>query len=530
MDEVVRLQALDGVWEVGGADRARGVWPEGVNCTWDKWGPRSARFALRREPGAVFPDLTAFTPVEIEKGGGVWEGFIEQTPGGDDRSLSVEALGWQDHGDDDVYQKAYVHARLADWVDWRTHPRADLTAAPQVPVVEAGEGAMLLGWRKDSIAVNSTGAWAYLDLGPGCAGLRVSIDYEAVGTADANYQVYVRGADDAALLNQAPIDDAIAGVTPATGTVSASFDAPHRYVAVVLWRAGATSAALTADRLVRVTGVRIYADAAYESGDQSVLTATDVLKDGLRRCPLWSQDDSRIEQTAFAFPDFAASEPRTFREYAALVQMVHRYLLKLERGRQLLFRPVATVPLLTALEGPGLSARDLSKNASRDLYNRSTGRGSGEQGEPVQVSRFAAQQPGVTLEAVSSPAPGNPSFATDTSTWSVTGGTITRDTTTFDSGPAAGRFDTTTPGAKLVETFSGTFQRGVLYVLRFRVRVNEGIGMTWRFGSLADEDYGEVAPSSGFGVGAFVDLELAWVPQEDRTGVTLEFTYGGVQD
>src|ERR1041384_4599882 len=61
----VRLKALDGMWETVGADRLRGVRAEGLSASANRWGSDTCRFTLKRPPGGVFPDLTAFTPIEV---------------------------------------------------------------------------------------------------------------------------------------------------------------------------------------------------------------------------------------------------------------------------------------------------------------------------------------------------------------------------------------------------------------------------------------------------------------------------------
>ena len=74
-DVSVRLQSLDGVWEVCGSDHARGIIPENVELRSDQWGSSRATFDLRRNPKEFWPDIGAFTPVEIEIGGArVWSG------------------------------------------------------------------------------------------------------------------------------------------------------------------------------------------------------------------------------------------------------------------------------------------------------------------------------------------------------------------------------------------------------------------------------------------------------------------------
>jgi hypothetical protein len=139
VEAIVRLEALDGVWETCGVDRLRGLHPQGIQPTWNDWGPDGLSFQLHRDPGAIYPDLSAFTPCEVEIGGRViWDGRVRETPS-DDNAISVQGLGWQYHLDDDTYERVYVHTRLTDWQDLRSYLGCRLDFCTQAGFVETGE-------------------------------------------------------------------------------------------------------------------------------------------------------------------------------------------------------------------------------------------------------------------------------------------------------------------------------------------------------------------------------------------------------
>src|SRR4051812_26005403 len=121
-DVTVRVASLDGTWTTIGGDRPRGVWPEGVVLEADGWGSSKASFNLRRDPTTFWPDIGAFTPVEVDVASTlVWSGRVSETPARvAQRTMNVQCEGWQYHLDDDLYQRFYVHTKLTEWRDSRS--------------------------------------------------------------------------------------------------------------------------------------------------------------------------------------------------------------------------------------------------------------------------------------------------------------------------------------------------------------------------------------------------------------------------
>lgn len=124
------------------------------------------------------------------------------------------------------------------------------------------------------------------------------------------------------------------------------------------------------------------------------------------------------------------------------------------------------------------------------------------------------------------PAPDNPSFASNTSSWSVSGGgSIVRNTSTYDSSPASGLW---TPAANstIETTFTGRFMAGVAYVLTFKT-FGASSGFPFRllvshFGS--ESDY--ASPDFAVSYNNWLTNTITWIPKADETSVKLRLYAG----
>jgi len=255
-DAVVRLQALSGQWETCGSDRLRGIVPEGIQLQANANGSDTASFALRRDPAAIWPDLQAFTPVEIEIGGVVvWDGFINQTPTTetDGGSFNVNCKGWQYHLDDDSFEKIWVHSSLPAWKDITSFTDYDATRFPPTGALSVGDGAITLGWSTGDYLVKNTFSAVVLDLGPENKATGLSVSWEVPDTgaapsvtngASSNITVSGRAGTNVASLavisNDAWSSSYMKG-NKETCTLSGAFPVPARYVMVGVAFVGTTS-------------------------------------------------------------------------------------------------------------------------------------------------------------------------------------------------------------------------------------------------------------------------------------------------
>lgn len=288
----VRVQALDGTWETIGADRAAGVWHEDLSCEADGWGSSRCSFTVRRDPMSPWPDIGAFSPVDVEAGGlPVWSGRVAETPShsGTERSMSVQCEGWQFHLDDDPYSALYVHNDLSAWKDARGYAAADLSVYRQGYNLTS-DGALTLGLPQ-GITMNGVSYSAFvLDLGPGNGAIAMSVDVMSSFNS-ANHSFYVIGSDDPFFvtgredwISNLLINNAAFGAANTlktfTGTVPV-LTTPKRYISILLLTG--TTGVVGAEVYIKIAGFRAFAQSAYQSAGASILKATDVVVDGLAR-------------------------------------------------------------------------------------------------------------------------------------------------------------------------------------------------------------------------------------------------------
>ena len=531
VDAIVRVQALDGTWETVGADRLAGIAPENVSCSANPWGSDKASFDLRRDPGGIYPDLTAFTPVDIEVGGvKVWSGRVSSTPSrdGSDSVVNVQCEGWQYHLDDDVYERRYVETDLSRFVDMRSTSSAALGAGafglPAAAQVNVDGQAIALIWPSGSSWTQVSSMGAVIDLGVYTTAARAVVTWQAYGT-DANITLYCRCMDSAA--SWAGGTDAFTATLAAGPTTSSgNFSTPTRWVGLFAYRNGATATpAAGTDWWVRITDIKLFASTAYESGNESILKASDVVSDALGKATIFLPDTTGVTATSFNIPDYAPDNLRTPREHIDAVNAYHAWRAQVTVDRRLIFQAQPTAPLFEAGEWSGCEITDASMNDGDEIYSRCIVEATGPDGVQMRVERSQAEQAGTGLQAITSPAPDNPSFATNTTSWTAGTSTITRDTGTYDSSPASGRWDNTGAsdalgtGDTLTQTFTGTFVAGVTYALVFRWRASAPMTVLSYFGQLAqvdrDDQLNDAIPVGSFGTGT-----MSWTPTANRTGVS----------
>lgn len=543
-DVAIRFQVLDSVWETVGSDRARGTWPEDVTLTADHWGPSKASFSLHRDPLATWPDIGAFTPVVIEVGGVlVWSGRVSETPiSQSNRVINVQCEGWQYHLDDDVYQRAYVHTKLSEYRDMRGVPGAVLGAAAlnAGAQVTADGGQLYLGWGSGTAISPGTTIGAVVDLGASSRAKRVVVTWESSNNA-ADFICICRAADVATNVDAAGnYSDAFSFAlnAGATGTTAGTFATARRYVKFYVYDNTFTGT-LGTDYYWKITACSVFAETAYESGNASILKATTIIPDALTRATLLlSPDRSQIDPGAtvtFTWPEFALDGMKTPREVLTAANAAHDYVLKVDAGRRVVFKPKPSTPLIEIGEWPGSSFEDASANSGEEIYNRVVVEGTAANGEKLSVERMASQ--GAVGEPITSPVADNPSFATVTTSWTPSTGTsITRDTVTFNTSPASGRWDrgvgvTLQQGDQLTESFTGTFRAGVAYTLTFWLRADGTSTSTTAkviFGNSALTDGASQYVTLNAATSQAVTVTITWMPTADQTtGQLLLFKAAG---
>lgn len=536
-DVTVRVQALDGSWETVGVDRLTGVVPENVSITNDDAGPASVSFDLHRAGRSPWPDISAFTPVDLEAGGvRVWAGRVKETPlrDGADRVMNVQCEGLQYHLDDDSLVPWYVHTRLGDYRDARSFAGANLTQARQSGNVSNDNGVITLGWPATETLKHNDMVGVVLDLGPDTNGwLRLVVEWESSNNISSALEFVARGSDDDYAQSGGPVEDAfvIGGLSGASGTTSGSIANGRRYVHLFLyWLAADMGAPLGADAWWKIKAVRAFGQTAYESGGQSVLAASTIVADAITRgTKLLSSDMSQIQATSFAIPDFATDAMQTPREIIAAANAYHDYIAGVDHLKRAVFKPKPASAQIEVGEWSAMEFEDASANSGQDIYNQVIVEADSPSGRKMNIARQASALASATqLAAISSPVPTNPSFDVDTTGWTPAGSmTFARTTTAgqFDTSPAAGRMTMSAGQAgSVTTTFSGTFLAGITYTLRLWVKAdifdNRTRSLIAEFGLLGSDQ-----STISLGAGATGNPQyVTWTPRANRTGVTLRLS------
>lgn len=263
VDVSIRCEVLNGVWETFGVDRDIEVDPETLETEWDEWGCLKASFVLKRNPWAAWPDLSPFTPVEVEVGGVlVWEGRLGGTPlkAGAEAQISVQCEGWAVHLDDDLLKRVYVHSTLTDWKDVRSALTTKLSEWPAAPQVQVEAGVITLGAPKGTSYAAAAKVGVYLDLGEAAA-KTVSVTFgETTMSGDWSLYLFVCStvpSEGTELLWNCLAD------APESKTVTVT--TPERYVLILaVWNAA--PGVNETEGSIKITGVNVFSETAYESG------------------------------------------------------------------------------------------------------------------------------------------------------------------------------------------------------------------------------------------------------------------------
>jgi hypothetical protein len=490
-DVTIRIKRLDGVWETLGVERNPSITPENIKYSADQNGSSTASFDLKRDPGASWPDLLAYTPVDIEVDGTlVWSGRVKETPSRQSPTesvINVQCEGWQFHLDDDVYSRFYVRTRLADWQDARTAPTANLTTWTSDLYVNSQDGKITIGAQNGTSWNSGKEVGVYLDLGLNNVAKRIYINaYRTAGTG-SNVSLYVRGTDDPSNFNNASfISDAIAGfplgsVSTSVGNFAGNFSSEYRYVGIFLYNSGAAYGVSASDGngdVFIMTGIQVFADTTYEGGGVSSLKASTVWADSLDITPNLDRSTDGITTTSFSIPDFSISEPTTPRAAQDAVNAFHNYQRMVDVRRKLIIRPFPTVPLLEAASGSVVTIEDASANSGDDIFNRAVITGTQGDGQQLYVTRTAGYDP--TARKLYYSDASEPSLADDGTfdpgpQWSSPGGTATRDTTVFPPNSGASSLKVTGTYAQGAFT-DGPFVRGHTYYVTFLIKSTGGSG------------------------------------------------------
>lgn len=394
----VILKAVDGSWTTVGGENSRGIVPEGVTISANEAGPDTCSFTLRRKASVQWPDLVAFNQAEVWVGAvPVWGGRIWEAPlsDGDEDMIAVTGRGWQYHLDDDLVDKYYVTTNLTAFRDQRSYATADLTSFIAGGGVASADGGIpVIGFPYNSAVGNAQASGVTLDLGPNRTAKRIVVTWGALNGNGA-FQLYARAHSAENPLTGSASDAISVGhetiaTSPSTTTSAGTFSTPYRYVSIFIYRDdGAPVGAVTADHIVRISSVQVFAATAYESGNASILKASQVVADALTGAPLLDTSTDDIETTSFSIPDLAPSGYQTPRQLMTAANAYEGNLLGVGIDRKVFFRERSTIPRVEVGEWSGSQFQDSSTNSGEGLYNRVIVQGSGPAGEPINEVRTA---------------------------------------------------------------------------------------------------------------------------------------------
>lgn len=533
-DVVIRIQALSGVWETVGADRWLGVVPENVRFDSNDWGPNKCSFVLRRPPGRAFPDLATWAPVTVEVAGRLaWDGRIQETPTNDgtDPVISVQCEGWQYHLDDDVYAPMYIQTKMTGFVDYRTLPTADLSIFTTAWGVTVGDGAITLSGSNSITVAASNEAAVLLDLGPGNGARTISVDALSSYNTNAFY-LYIVGHDTSDVLAGVGREDWIAallmndaswGSANNVVTRTATVTKPHRYITIGLWNP-AFSGTLGAEHYFTIRGFRAFADPAYQSGGDSIMTSDVIVRDVLAHTAFLT-DTTGVSDGGFEVPEFAPGALQSHRELLSAANAYDNYDLRVALGRRVVYAPRPPAPIYEIGEWSGADFQDASASGDT-IYNHVIVQGTGPDNAPLTVERTTAEAlPDLPYAPPPAPAPTipNPYFNVDASGWTITAGTLTRTTTAgqYHTGPGGGVY---TGSGDVYAAFTGTFKRGTTYVVTFQAMNTTGFGLiTTLFGN---EVTGDRTVTPDFVVpGPFMTYAVYWTPKATTSTATFRIRW-----
>lgn len=307
----VRLKTLDGRWETVGASRLRGITPENIALSSNQHGSDTARFVLKRNPGVIWPDLSAFTPCEIDDDGvTVWSGRVWETPSkeGSDQQISIEGRGWQYHLDDEPITDPFVKTRYTA-KDARQVLSANLQYFVTSGMVTTDpNGDVVVGFGKGTEIKNQDTACAIFDLGPNYQYFRpyMFIELESNLGPDAAFYCYVRAHNSPDPHSTGGIDYYDLSIDnwntlPRGQKKEINFVASdaRRYISVFVYY-GPGAGTATDEFTVKVKEFRVFAYGAYKDAvKESALRASDVITESVKRsAPLLKQPSVKSPRAA----------------------------------------------------------------------------------------------------------------------------------------------------------------------------------------------------------------------------------------
>ena len=375
----IAARSLQSGWGKLGADQAISVVPESITHTSEVvGGPASLSFTLKRDTRVPWPDLTPFTPIACTVGGvRCWSGRIMQTPTqrGNSSEISVTAQGYWSHLSDDPIDKIWVIQDISRFYQSRTHSSVNMARFTTSNTESIDERGITFNFPAGFSKTGTTiYAAATLDMGPNNLASRVLWDYVGVAVGVTNV-LYCRVSTSADPFDSGSNVSTISGWAASGTNQGGTAGTPARYVHFFCYQNAAT-AAFGADTYLTIKNVRIFTDAAYESGNASALKASTVISEALALgCDtdiIAATDVSGITTTAFNISEYGTPGRRTVAEIIEDVNAYHGYqaYLTTDPLPRLIFRAVPTIPTYVVNDSDGYEFQNASANDASEIYNR----------------------------------------------------------------------------------------------------------------------------------------------------------------
>lgn len=397
----IRLRSLDGKWTDLGSGISRGIVHEGLSLGANRSGPTDAGFSLRRDGTRSYPDLAAFTDMQVSVGGLlVWGGRIDSAPG-EATSLSVAAKGRQYDLDFDLVRQSFVHSRLGDYRTQASLLSANLATYRANGQVTNDSGAIVLTFPNGAAYGGGDRCGVTLDTGDVSLGpKRIVVTYESSNNSASDIYFFARSHDTESEAGAGSFNDAISSVVlntlGASGTIAGTFTNRYRYLTLFILNNAGSPGTYGADHWVKLKQVQVFTETAYESGNHSILKASDVVKVARAGAPGLSTSNARISDSGLidggtaGIPHLVSDGYATPRSLMEAANAYHNWALGVDALGRVIFEPRSLTPLYAVGAWRGSELSGLSSGTSDDVYNKVIVEGQDGAGNAISVVRTAS--------------------------------------------------------------------------------------------------------------------------------------------
>jgi hypothetical protein len=511
----VSVQTLtDGVWRTYGREtHDLGIVPQDFTMRAAlPGGADSCQFVLQRSLSRTWPDLNPLDPLEVYIGGvKVFKGRIRETPAVSDQTKAITVVGeglmyaLQDY----VLDRPYIRTDLGLWKDARQWNGVSIGFCVQAGRIQTAKrnGALFMTHQAGNTLALNDGVAVMIDLGPNPSAYpaRIEVQFDGPSSPDTSCSIFITTADGIGSGGSNPPSganrDRSAGTVLANGgwkgyTFATDNDGQPRsgrYIAVSL--ESTVSHAATVNSWVRLSNINLYYATTYVASNASVLKASTVIKDALGKVPevkaALTTDTPKgyITPTTYNLPEFDTQGYKSILEIVQAANAYHGYDWWVDSLGQFRFVPAPSPASLVPTWQTSLArgARlNIGGSSASDIYNAVLVQAGGADGAVVRCTSKPKVNPTWTADA-NAPQVTNPGFEVNTSGWTVTTGTLTRDTVTFRSGVASGACASVGSAVDFYSTFQAT--EGESYMVEVWVKT----GAQFSTGTLAVRGFKNVA-------------------------------------